>query len=127
MLIHGPAVTGPDGRPLPLSPAIESAGLLFLSGQLALRDGKIAGDITEQTHAVLDRVEALLREAGLTLGHILKATIWLTDASDFAAFNTVYAARLAPPYPARSCVVSGLLAPGARIEIEVVAGREARG
>jgi 2-iminobutanoate/2-iminopropanoate deaminase len=123
---HGSGVIGPGGRPLPLSSAIEAGGLLYLSGQLALRDGHVSGDITEQTGLVLDGIEGVLQEAGLTLDHVLKATVWLTDPQDFAGFNAVYSARLAPPYPVRSCVVSALLAPEARVEIEVVASRETR-
>ena len=126
MKIHGSGVIGPNGAPLPLSSAIEVGDLLFLSGQLALRDGRVSGDITEQTERVLDGIQDVLKAAGLTLDNVVKATVWLTDPRDFPAFNAVYAARLAPPYPVRSCVVSALLAPDARVEIEVVANRQAR-
>lgn len=51
------------------------------------------------------------------------AGIVLTRVEDFAAFNRVYAARFAEPYPARATVISGLAIPGALVEIDAVAVR----
>jgi len=114
----------PDGTPLPFSAGIESNGLVFLSGQLALRGGALPpGGIGEQTHAVFDNIEHLLGLAGLDLGAVVKVTAWLENKADFAGFNAVYASRFSAPYPARSTVVSSLLLPGALVEIEVVARR----
>lgn len=123
MRVHGDALVGPDGKPLPLSTAIEVDGLLFVSGQLALRNGRIEGDAAAQAEQVFDNILAILDQAGLGLENVIKTTVWLTDPADFAAFNTVYATRLFAPYPARSCVISQLVLPNARLEIEVVASR----
>lgn len=111
------------GITLPLSRGIITNGFLFLSGQLALGpDGKlVGGDIAAQTHQTLDNIEGGLMLAGLTLADVCKATIWLSEAGDYAGFNAAYGERMSKPYPARSTVVSGLLIPGARLEIEVVA------
>lgn len=125
MRIHGQPV-GPGGDALPLSAAVETNGLVFVSGQLALIDGRVEGDITVQTERAFDAILAILREADMTLDNVVKATVWLTDPADFAAFNAVYAARLPARFPARSCVISQLVLPGARVEIEVVASREPR-
>jgi len=113
--------TGPAGYPL--SPAIEVDGLLFLSGQVSLEGGRGSDDIAAQTETVITAIESLLIEAGLSLHHVAKATVWLADARDFSGFNAVYSQRFSAPYPARSCVVSQLLLDGARVEIEVVASR----
>jgi len=126
MKVHGGPLTGPDGHLLPLSAAVEVGGLVFVSGQLAIRDGRIDGDVAAQTGQVFDNIRALLAEAGLCLENVIKTTAWLTDPADFAAFNAVYAARLTAPFPARSCVVSQLVLPNARLEIEVVASRDHR-
>lgn len=126
MKIHGKPLIGPNGAALPLSPAVETDGLVFVSGQLALVDGKVEGDITAQTERTFDAISTILGDAGLSLDNVVKATIWLTDPSDFADFNAVYAKRLPAPFPARSCVVSQLVLPNARVEIEVVASREPR-
>ncbi|MGY4395753.1 2-iminobutanoate/2-iminopropanoate deaminase [Sphingomonas sp. UYAg733] len=119
--IGGPVVT-PTGQILPLSAAIEANGLVFVSGQLPMRDGAIVGvDIATQTGAVIDAIEAVLDKAGLTLAAIVKTTVWITRIEDFAAFNAVYAARFAAPYPARATVVTALAVPGALVEIDAIA------
>ena len=126
MKIHGKPLIGPGGATLPLSSAVETDGLIFVSGQLALVAGRVEGDIVVQTERTFDAIAAILENAGMTLDNVVKATVWLTDPSDFAAFNPVYARRLPAPFPARSCVVSQLVLPNARVEIEVVASREPR-
>lgn len=126
MKIHGKPLIGPGGATIPLSPALETGGLVFVSGQLALVGGRVEGDITTQTEVAFDAIQSILEEAGLGLDHVIKTTIWLTDPADFAAFNAVYAQRLPAPFPARSCVISQLVLPDARVEIEVVASREPR-
>ncbi len=126
MKVHGKPLISPGGKIIPLSAAIETDGLIFVSGQLALVDGKVDGDITDQTELTFDAIAAILDQAGLSLDNVVKATVWLTEPSDFAAFNAVYAKRLPAPFPARSCVVSQLVLPNARVEIEVVASREPR-
>ena len=126
MKVHGEPLIGPGGVALPLSVAIELDGLVFVSGQLALIGGKVEGDVSVQTERTFDAIAAILAGAGLGLENVVKATVWLTDPADFAAFNAVYAARLPAPYPARSCVISQLVLPNARVEIEVVASRDHR-
>jgi len=105
----------------------EAQGLVFVSGQLPYdTDRKIVGDtIAPQTQQALENLEVVLRDAGLDRSHVVKATIWLTTKSDFAGFNEAYAAFFGPIRPARSTVVSDLVAPGALIEIEAVAARSA--
>ncbi|WP_066700225.1 RidA family protein [Sphingobium amiense] len=125
MKTFGDDVIGPNGNVIPITPAVQVGNLLFLSGQLAMRDGKIIGTtIEEQTHVVLDNIEALLTPLGKSLADVAKVAIWLVNPGDFAGFNTAYAQRFAKPYPARSAVVSQLLIPGALVEIEVIVSAE---
>ena len=105
----------------PLSPTRKGAGLVFISGQLPRKDGlMISGDIRAQTEQVIDNLEARLASEGLGLADVIKTTVWLTEKSLAADFNAVYAARFPEPYPARSTVISGLIA-DADIEMEAVA------
>lgn len=121
--IGNPIVT-PAGVTLPLSAAIEANGMVFVSGQLPLRDGGIAGDdVAAQTAIVIDNIAAVLGLAGLGLGDVVKTTVWLTRAEDFSAFNTAYAARFDEPCPARATVISALAVPGALVEIDAIAVR----
>lgn len=112
-----------NGRTIPLSPAVQAGGLLFLSGQLGMDDsGKVVGDdITSQTRQAVARLEKVLALAGGRREQIIKVSVWLTDKDDFAAFNQVYAELFPSNPPARSTVISGLLIPGARVEIDAVA------
>jgi 2-iminobutanoate/2-iminopropanoate deaminase len=120
----GNQIALPDGTIVPFSAGVDLGDMVILSGQLPLKGGAVvAGGIAEQTHAVIDNIEDLLASASCTLGDVVKTTIWLTDGGNFAGFNSVYGERFAQPYPARSTVVSGLLFPGALIEIEVMARR----
>lgn len=126
MHIVGPPLTGPTGTILPLSQAVSVGDLVFVSGQIALREGQIVGrDVAEQTQVVFDGIESILTMAGLTLADVAKTTVWLTRADDFGEFNRVYAARFGDWRPARSTVVGALVFPQALVEIEVVAARRA--
>lgn len=112
-----------NGSTVPLTPAVRAGNLVFVSGQLGL-DGKgalVAEDITAQTRQAIERIRAILAEAGLGLDSIVKVSVWITDKSDFAAFNNCYREFFPNHPPARSTVVSDLLIPGARVEIEATA------
>ncbi|MEQ8663415.1 MAG: RidA family protein [Gammaproteobacteria bacterium] len=120
--IIGSPLTLPDGTPLPLSKAVRAGDFVFLSGQLGLDEsGHLADGIEAQTRHCLRNIRAILAAAGLDVGQVVKATAWLTDIDDFAAYNRVYAETFAAAPPARSTVVSGLALPGAKVEIEVIA------
>ncbi len=105
----------------PLSRYRCAGDLVFTSGQLPrLADGSIvAGGIEEQARQALTNLEAALAQAGARLDQVVKVTAWLTDASLMPGFNTVYREFFAEPYPARSTVISGLVA--GDVEIEAVA------
>lgn len=120
----GSPIIGPSGHPLPLSAGIEVNGTVYLSGQLALADGRIVGeDVAEQTATILANIEELLADANLSIRDIFKVSVWLTRKENFPAFNAVFARAFSQPYPARSTVVSDLVVEGALIEIEVTATR----
>ena len=113
------------GKTQPISPAVVAEGaLVFVSGQVPMRDGKPAApDIAGQTHVALDMIEAILERAGCTLADVVKATVWLVDGADYPAFNAAWGERFAPETaPARSTVISRLIAP-VLVEIEAVAVR----
>jgi 2-iminobutanoate/2-iminopropanoate deaminase len=109
---------------VPISAAVEVGDLVFVSGQIAYRDGSVVGaTVAEQTEAVIDSIEGILAELGLTLDHVVKTSAWLTDVSLFGEFNATYAKRFQAPCPARSTVISGLAIPGAVVEIDAIASR----
>lgn len=110
-----------------LAPYVDAGPLVFLSGQIAFDEhGDVSGDVAVQTQRCLERMECVLRDAGLTSSHVVKCTIWLRHQADFAAFNAAYAAYFGAHAPARSTVISGLAIPAALVEIEAIASRGVR-
>jgi enamine deaminase RidA (YjgF/YER057c/UK114 family) len=82
------------------------------------------GDITTQTHSVLNQMDALLNEAGSARERLLQMTVWLADMADFAAMNAVYDSWVPKGHqPVRACVQAGLADPSLRIEIRAIAAR----
>ena len=109
--------------PVPFSKAVRAGDFLFLSGVLAMdaQANVIEGDVQVQARVVLERIAATLAECGAGMDRVVKATIWLADLDDFAAFNQEYARHWpAGALPARSCVQAPLYK-GAKVEIEVQA------
>ena len=108
----------------PYSQAIRANGLVFVSGQLALRPdhAEIVGEgIAEQTEQVFANLGAILEEAGSGLDRLVKTTVYLTDLRDFAAMNEVYARHVGDTPPARATIEVSALPSGAKIEIEAIA------
>jgi 2-iminobutanoate/2-iminopropanoate deaminase len=107
----------------PYSQAVQANGLLFCSGQIALRpDGSfVDGDAAAQTEQILQNLKAVLAEAGLTFEDVVKTTIYLTDINDFAAVNEVYGSVFVSQPPARATVEVSNLPKGAKVEIEMIA------
>jgi 2-iminobutanoate/2-iminopropanoate deaminase len=108
----------------PYSQAIVSGGLVFVSGQLALRPGghEIGGDsIQEQTEQVFANLKAILEAAGSSLKKLVKTTVYLVDLGDFQGMNEVYGRHVGDKPPARATVEISALPSGAKLEIEAVA------
>ena len=107
----------------PYSQAILAGNTLYTSGQIALdpENGQLNGtDITEQSEQVMKNLSAILAQAGAGFENVVKTTCFLTDISDFAAFNEVYGKYITSS-PARSCVAVKQLPRGALVEVEAVA------
>ena len=108
----------------PYSQAIQVGNLVYTSGQIPIDPATgafVEGGIREQTRQSLTNVKAILEEAGLSMGNVVKTTVFMADMNDFAEMNSVYAEFFAEPYPARSAVAVKTLPKGALVEIEVVA------
>ena len=91
----------------PYSQAFITGNMVITSGQIPVNpaDGTIAEGISEQT-----------RQSCLNV----KATCFLADMADFAAFNEVYAQYFTGK-PARSCVAVKTLPKNVLCEIEAIA------
>lgn len=108
----------------PYSQAIVAGGLVFCSGQIPLDPATmemVDGDAAAQARQVLANLAAVLEAAGSGLERVVKTTVFLSDMTDFAAVNAVYAEAFGAHRPARSTVQVGRLPKDARVEIEAVA------
>ena len=119
------ATTAAPGAIGPYSQAIDAGAFVYWSGQITVHPatGLIPEGITAQTHQSLRNVEAILKEAGLTMDNVIKTTVFMADMNDFAAMNAVYAEHFAAPFPARSAVAVRELPKQVLVEIEVIAAR----
>lgn len=111
----------------PYSQAVESGGMVFVSGQIPLdpSSGLLAADeIKTQTERVLLNLEAVLKSCGLNLEKVVKTTVFMTDLGEFPLMNEVYGKFFREEHPARATVQVSALPKGARVEIEAVAVRE---
>jgi 2-iminobutanoate/2-iminopropanoate deaminase len=108
----------------PYSQAVESNGMLFISGQVPIDPaiGKIVeGGIKEQTHQVMKNIGEILKAAGYEYKDVVKSTCLLSDMDNFAAMNEVYAQYYAENPPARAAYGVVRLPLGALVEIETIA------
>ncbi|WP_412051418.1 RidA family protein [Hoeflea sp. Naph1] len=107
---------------VPLSPAVRAGDFVYVSGQVPVdRDGKIIdGGVGAQTTKVLENVAAALALAGCELSDVVKTTVWLKRAEDFADFNAAYAPFFPKDPPARSTAESRLMI-DILVEIEAIA------
>ena len=115
---NAPAAIGP------YSQAIKAGNTIYISGQLPIdpATGEFKeGCIRCKARQSLNNIKNILQAEGLTMSHIVKVTILLTDINDFAAVNEVYADFFQPPFPARSAFAVAALPKGAPIEIEAIA------
>ncbi|MDC1360735.1 RidA family protein [Gammaproteobacteria bacterium] len=115
--IKAPAAIGP------YSQAVQWGDVVFISGQIPLNpeNGQLNNATFEdETNQVLDNLEAICEEAGGTLDHILKLTIYLTDLSKFDVVNSIMASRFSEPFPARATLEISKLPKEVSIEIDAI-------
>ena len=108
----------------PYSQAIRAAGLLFVSGQIALdpQTGEtLDGDVAAQTERLMTSATAILEAGGASMSTVVKTTVYLTDMAHFTQMNEVYARYFESDPPARSTVAVAALPRNVLVEIDFVA------
>jgi len=116
-------------------PHIKRVGdFLYVSGTSSRRpDNSIAGaevdemgttslDIKEQTKAVLENIDDILKSEGASLNDVVDLTTFLVNMNDFGGYNEVYASIFDYDGPTRTTVaVHQLPHPHLLIEIKAIA------
>lgn len=107
----------------PYSQAVLVDDTLYVSGNIPVNPstGDVADDIVNQSKQVFENMKAVLNEAGMGFENVVKTTAFLTDLSNFATFNEIYASYFVAPYPARSCVEISKLPKNVLVEVECIA------
>lgn len=107
----------------PYSQAVLVDDTLYVSGNIPVNPatGDVADGIVNQSKQVFENMKAVLNEAGMGFENVVKTTAFLTDLSNFATFNEIYALYFVAPYPARSCVEVSKLPKNVLVEVECIA------
>ncbi|WP_434356937.1 Rid family detoxifying hydrolase [Parasalinivibrio latis] len=121
---NAPAAIGPYVQ------GVDLGSMVMTSGQIPVnpQTGEVAADIATQARQSLDNVKAVVEASGLTVGDIVKMTVFVKDLNDFGTVNEVYGNFFdehgVANYPARSCVEVARLPKDVGIEIEAIAVRK---
>jgi enamine deaminase RidA (YjgF/YER057c/UK114 family) len=103
-----------------MSQIVVHGDTVYLAGQVA---NDASADITVQTQQVLQKVDALLAEAGSDKSKILSAQIWIASMGHFAQMNEVWDAWVPSGHaPARACIEARLASPDLLVEVGIIAG-----
>ncbi|MEW9805443.1 RidA family protein [Mesorhizobium marinum] len=118
----GVATKGPGDRAMPFSRAVRAGDYVFAAGQIPIGPDTevVPGGIVEQSEQTILNLIAALEEAGARIDQVVKCTVWLEDARDFASFNRIFLKYFGAHMPARACVESRLMISG-KVEIDAIA------
>lgn len=108
----------------PYSQAIMNNNTLYISGQIAIipQTGEInLSSIESETKQVMENIKAIIDAAGLTMSHIVKTSIFLTNMGNFSKVNEVYDTYFKENPPARETIQVSALPKNVNIEISVIA------
>jgi len=108
------------------SQAVNAGDLTFVSGQIPMDPASgelVSSSIESATAQSLSNVARILEAAGLSLNHVVKATVFLIDSDDYSGMDQTYRKIMPEPFPAREAVFVKGLPKGSRVEISVIAYR----
>ena len=117
--LNAPAPIGPYNQ------EIKVGNTLYISGQIPIIAKTMElfnGTIKEETELVMLNLNAVLEAAGMSFGHVVKTTIFLSDMENFGKVNNVYGTYFDnDTAPARETVAVKTLPKDVRIEISMIA------
>ena len=118
--ITPPGVPTPRG---PYTPAVRAGAFIFVAGQGPTdpaTNQMSCGDIRHETRLVLGNIKKILEGCGASMEDVVKCSVFLVDAHDFAAMNEVYAEFFGSAKPARTTVEAKFVAPPMKVEIDCI-------
>ena len=116
-----PGTTAPIA---PYSPGTLADGVVYVSGTLPFdKQNNVVhvGDAAAQTRHVMETIKSVIETAGGTMADVTFNSIFITDWTNYATINQVYAEYFPGDKPARFCIQCGLVKPDALVEIATIA------
>jgi 2-iminobutanoate/2-iminopropanoate deaminase len=135
LLLPALASAQPAGRVYLNAPLAKQMHLPFSSGVIVGDTLYIAGTTgvdpttkhsvtpTQEARLVMDRIKAVVEQAGMTMDDVVSMQVFCTDLRNYDAFNNVYRTYFHGHYPARAFIGAANLLFGARYEVMGVAVR----
>jgi 2-iminobutanoate/2-iminopropanoate deaminase len=113
----------PNPNPaLPFSTATQVGNVVYLSGQIGDKDGKLSSDMATQAHQMMRNIQDAVKATGVTMDDIFKCTVMIDDMQQWKAFSDIYVTYFnKDKLPARSAFGADGLAMGAMFEVECMA------
>lgn len=108
----------------PYSPFVRAGDFIFVSGQGPVDPATNQysfGDVQHETRVTLENIRRVLESAGALPTDVVKCSVFLANAKDFAAMNEVYAAFFGEHRPARTTVEAKFHQSEMKVEIDCIA------
>ncbi|MBL7847909.1 MAG: RidA family protein [Cyclobacteriaceae bacterium] len=117
--IQPAGISNPRGH---YTPAVVENGFVFVSGQLPMdSEGNVLkGTVEEQMLQCLRNIDLILQASGSSISRVVKATVFITDISDWPKVNAVFANYFGDHRPARVAVPTGKLLEGIHVEVDCI-------
>ena len=113
------------GSTLPFSDGVLVGDTFYLSGRIGIDPvmGRAPTDVDAEIKLLLDGVQAVLAEVGMSMDDLVSVQIFSPDLSLWEPFNAAYVKRFGRDLPARAFIGSGPLLLGGRFELMGIAVR----
>lgn len=110
----------------PFSDGVLVGETLYLAGRIGLdpKTNLPPADAEQEARLVLDGIQSVLKEAGMTMDDLATVTVYCPDVSLFSKFNGVYRTYFKKDFPARAFIGSGPLLFGGRFEVQAIAVKQ---
>ena len=117
--------TDKAGPPVgPYSQGIKAGGFVFAAGEKGMdpvTQKIVPGGVEPETRRTLENIKAILEEAGSGMDRVVSTFVFMTDLSEFAKMNAIYAEYFKINPPGRTTVEVKSLPAGACVEITATA------
>ena len=107
------------------SRAVVEGDWIFMSGTVGTlpETGEIPESVEDQMTQIFAIITATLSEAQATLADVVHCRVYITDASYLGSVARILKSHFNEIRPANTTLITGIPAPGAKVELEITARR----